>query len=164
LLHQPRLLFLDEPTRSLDPLAATQVHDLIRGLVANGVTVILTTHHLAEAETLCRRVAVMHQGTIRACARPDALRQMLTPTEHYRLELDRYDAQLTPTLAALAGHLQAEVAPGGRHWLDLDIEPGNGALTAVLDTLRAASIEIVSIQSQPPTLDKVFVQLVEEQD
>jgi ABC-2 type transport system ATP-binding protein len=164
LLHRPRLIFLDEPTRSLDPLAASRVHELLRELVADGVTVFLTTHHMAEAEALCQRIAVMHRGKIRACARPDVLQQMLTPSEHYRLELDRYDAQLTPKLATLASRWQVEAAPGGRQWLKLELEPGNGALTAVLDSLRTASIEIVSIQSRSPTLEKVFAQLVEEQD
>jgi ABC-2 type transport system ATP-binding protein len=66
LLHRPQILFLDEPTRSLDPGAQVRLHQLLQQLAGErGVTIFLITHDLSEAEKLCERVAVMHQGRVR---------------------------------------------------------------------------------------------------
>jgi ABC-2 type transport system ATP-binding protein len=73
LLHRPRLLFLDEPTRSLDPRGTRELHTLVRALVADGTSVLLTTHDLVEAEALSERVAIMHRGRILASAPRAAL-------------------------------------------------------------------------------------------
>ncbi len=73
LIHGPDVLFLDEPTGSLDPQARRNLWDLLRGIAAEGRTVILTTHHMDEAETLCERVAVMDHGKILQIDRPSAL-------------------------------------------------------------------------------------------
>ncbi|MCI4331464.1 MAG: ABC transporter ATP-binding protein [Thermoplasmata archaeon] len=64
ILHEPELLFLDEPTIGLDPKSARETRKLIRGLVANGVTIFLTTHYMFEAEELCQRIAVLTRGRI----------------------------------------------------------------------------------------------------
>ncbi|MHB1004895.1 MAG: ABC transporter ATP-binding protein [Chloroflexota bacterium] len=74
LLHQPQILFLDEPTRALDPAATREVRALIARLGEQGVTVFLTTHDMDEADRLCRRVAIMNKGRIAAMDAPRALR------------------------------------------------------------------------------------------
>ena len=76
LLSDPEVLFLDEPTAGLDPVAVREVHELIDGLRRSGVTVFLTTHRLEEAERLCDRVAILNT-TLRAIGRPDQLREQL---------------------------------------------------------------------------------------
>ena len=76
LLSEPDVLFLDEPTAGLDPVAAREVHDLIVGLRQRGVTIFLTTHRLEEAERLCDRVAILNT-TLRSIGRPDELRDQL---------------------------------------------------------------------------------------
>ncbi|MEP6563187.1 MAG: ABC transporter ATP-binding protein, partial [Nakamurella sp.] len=76
LLNDPQVLFLDEPTAGLDPVAARDVHDLIGELRQRGVTIFLTTHHLEEAERLCDRVAILNT-TLRTIGRPDELRDQL---------------------------------------------------------------------------------------
>ena len=73
LVHGPDVLFLDEPTGSLDPQARRNLWDLLRGVAAAGRTVVLTTHHMDEAETLCERVAVMDHGKILRIGQPSAL-------------------------------------------------------------------------------------------
>jgi len=78
LVNRPRLLILDEPTIGLDPVARAGVWDRVRALRAEtGMTVLLTTHYMEEAEQLCERIALMHHGTIRALGRPDELRAEL---------------------------------------------------------------------------------------
>ncbi len=76
LLSDPEVLFLDEPTAGLDPVAAREVHELIDGLRQRGVTIFLTTHRLEEAERLCDRVAILNT-TLRTIGRPDELRDQL---------------------------------------------------------------------------------------
>jgi ABC-2 type transport system ATP-binding protein len=76
LLSDPEVLFLDEPTAGLDPVAARDVHDLIASLGRSGVTIFLTTHRLEEAERLCDRVAILNT-TLRTIGRPDELRERL---------------------------------------------------------------------------------------
>ncbi len=126
LLHRPQLLFLDEPTRSLDPLAAGRLHNLVRGLVDEGVTVLLTTHNLSEAEALCGRVAVMHRGRLLACAPPDQLQQALRPGERYRLQLDRWSEQVAAGLTPAVTHLATEPAGDGSFWLRVRAVPPAG--------------------------------------
>ncbi|OGO07469.1 MAG: ABC transporter [Chloroflexi bacterium RBG_13_60_9] len=74
LLHRPRILFLDEPTKGLDPTASRQIRDLVTGLAAQGVTVLLTTHYMEEADQLCRRVAFLNEGRIVAMDTPQKLK------------------------------------------------------------------------------------------
>ncbi len=76
LLSDPEVLFLDEPTAGLDPVAAREVHELIEGLRERRVTIFLTTHRLEEAERLCDRVAILNT-TLRTIGRPDELRGQL---------------------------------------------------------------------------------------
>ncbi|MBV9958604.1 MAG: ABC transporter ATP-binding protein, partial [Acidobacteria bacterium] len=84
LLAKPPVLLLDEPTRSLDPLAASRMRELIAALASGTppVSVLLTSHNLAEVEELCRRVAVISQGRIRALDTPQALRALHRQSEH----------------------------------------------------------------------------------
>jgi ABC-2 type transport system ATP-binding protein len=78
ILHQPKLLFLDEPTVGLDPLARTYVWGLIKQLATEyGTTIFLTTHFLEEADNLCQRVAIMHGGTVVAIGNPTDLKASL---------------------------------------------------------------------------------------
>jgi ABC-2 type transport system ATP-binding protein len=74
LLHQPKVLFLDEPTRGLDPNVARDLRNFIAGLADQGVTVFLTTHYMAEADRLCDRVAIIDQGRIVAIDSPETLK------------------------------------------------------------------------------------------
>ena len=87
LLSQPPILLLDEPTRSLDPLAAARMRELIRSQAQQdpAVTVLLTSHNLAEVETLCERVAIISRGRIRAIDTPQKLRSLTSGSEKVRL-------------------------------------------------------------------------------
>ncbi len=80
MIHEPRVLFLDEPTIGLDPLARQAVWDRIARLQTQfGTTILLTTHYMEEAESLCGRVAIMHLGTVRAIGSPEELKSSLGP-------------------------------------------------------------------------------------
>lgn len=79
-LHGPRLLYLDEPTSGLDPAAAADLHGLIRTLRGQGVTILLSSHDMAEVETLCDRVCFLNRGRLVACETPARLKETHGPS------------------------------------------------------------------------------------
>lgn len=95
LLHQPKVLFLDEPTRGLDPNVARGIRSLVANLAARGVTVFLTTHYMEEADQLCDRVAILDEGVIVALDAPHALK------DEYRLD---ESTTLEDVFVKLTGH------------------------------------------------------------
>ncbi len=158
LLHRPQLLFLDEPSRSLDPKATQRLHDLIRQLMAQEeMTVFLITHDLAEAEALCDRVALMHKGQIQATGAPEQLRRHLFREQVYSLEVDEVDTAVLQTLQHIPSFTYQP------NQIQLRAAPGDGLLTAVLDALRLNDIAIHHIASAPPTLEEVFNHFTNEE-
>ncbi|MBP2017313.1 ABC-type multidrug transport system ATPase subunit [Symbiobacterium terraclitae] len=79
-LHGPRLLYLDEPTSGLDPMAADELHGLIRHLRSKGVTILLSSHDMAEVEALCDRVCLLSRGRMLACETPARLKEQHGPS------------------------------------------------------------------------------------
>ena len=152
LLHQPQLLFLDEPSRSLDPVATQQLHTLLQRLrEQQGVTIFLTTHDLAEADKLCDRIAFMHQSRIQAIGTPHTLRQQLRPTRHYHIKTSPLE---TAVLQALSEHIPKQQYQD--NLLTFYASENEHTLTAVLDTLRQHQITIHQITSKLPTLEELF--------
>jgi ABC-2 type transport system ATP-binding protein len=86
LLHEPKVLFLDEPTRGLDPGVAREIRAIVADLAQEGVTVFLTTHYMDEADRLCHRVAIIDQGRIVALDTPEALKKEYCEGEERTLE------------------------------------------------------------------------------
>jgi ABC-2 type transport system permease protein len=152
LLHQPRLLFLDEPTKGLDPAAVQGLHRLIREQLTarQGITVFLTTHWLDEAEKLCDRIAILHQGRIRACGSLAELRALLGQGERYTLRV----RGLTPALRARLG-----VSPDGDV---LAIPKDETLLNRTIDRIRAEGGVIREIRLHQPPLETIFARLTEE--
>jgi len=156
LLHRPQILFLDEPSRSLDPTETIRLHELIRELVdQEQVTIFLITHDMLEAEKLCQRVAVMHQGRIQVVGQPADLRRRLRPQMFYTLRTDPLDQLAILFLANLLPDLKSELI-GEQEQLFFKAGEGDGLLTAVLDHLREMDIQIYSVEGQPPSLEEVF--------
>jgi len=155
LVSEPRVLFLDEPTVGLDPRIRAEILDLVAGLRARlGMTVLLTTHYLDEAERLCDRVAIVHEGRIVAHDAPGAL---LAGLGREIVEL-RVDGPVAPAVAALRAHGIAgddAFAVGGTVHVPLHARPGPEAVAAIADLGLAAR----AITSRPPTLDDVYLQL-----
>jgi len=162
LLHRPRLLFLDEPSRSLDPMATRTLHNLVRGLVADqAVTVFLITHDMAEAEALCQQVAVMHQGQIQAIGHPDILRRQLRPQRHYLIDLSGpVDTLAFPQ--AVTEITQESTAQGA---LLRFVAPEKGsAFDQVLNIIRDQDVTIHNIDGTPPSLEDVFEHFTRRQE
>jgi len=153
LVTTPSVIFLDEPTTGLDPRSRHTMWDIVRGLVADGTTVLLTTQQLDEADELADRIAVLDQGRIVADGTPVELKR-LVPGGH--LELRFADvAALDGASALLDDSTRDEAA------LTLSV-PSAGevaTLRAVLDQLGAAHIEVEGLSIHSPDLDDVFFAL-----
>jgi ABC-2 type transport system ATP-binding protein len=153
LVHSPRLLFLDEPTSGVDPTARRAFWDLIYGLSEQGVTILVTTHYMDEAE-YCNRVGMMRDGKLLAIDTPQNLKKRFVPqdvwevyTEPLSASLNRYEKQSMVVRAGLAGdHLRILTKPG------LD--------ETDLRQMNAETTQIDSIQRGEPNLEDVFTNLV----
>jgi ABC-2 type transport system ATP-binding protein len=158
LLHRPRILFLDEPSRSLDPTATHRLHDLIRRLMAGQeMTVFLITHDLAEAEALCDRVAFMHKSRLQAVGSPVALRRHFRAMV-YSVHVDPLPEPVLATLGHVPDLIYHPGSPASQdiHRIELRAMAGDGVLTAVLDTLRHNDVTIHHIENIPPSLEDLF--------
>jgi ABC-2 type transport system ATP-binding protein len=155
LMGRPELVFLDEPTTGLDPRSRRTMWDMVRRLVADGVTIFLTTQYLEEADQLADRIAVLDRGRIVAEGSPAELKR-LVPGGHVTLQFADV-AALGTAAVALGGEI---TDPDG---LTLQV-PGDGgarSLRALLDRLDAAGVEPASLQVHTPDLDDVFLALTE---
>jgi ABC-2 type transport system permease protein len=176
LLHRPRLLFLDEPTKGLDPTATQNLHDLVRTLSRQeGITILLTTHYLAEAEALCERIAIMNQGRIQACGSLAELKQHSGLQERISIQvsdlLPETQARLERQFPEL--HVQRS-STGPERADDISQPPGQELVTIKLDAnlhgaqardlaidiLRQGNASIHAINNQEISLQRVFSELV----
>jgi ABC-2 type transport system ATP-binding protein len=150
LVTSPSVIFLDEPTTGLDPRSRHMMWDIVRGLVADGTTVLLTTQYLDEADELADRVAVLDGGRIVAEGTPAELKR-LVPGGHLELRFgSATDAATAQGL--LAGSTLDELA--------LTVPSvGVSGLRSVLDRLDAASLEVDDLSIHTPDLDDVFFAL-----
>lgn len=151
LVHGPQLLILDEPTAGVDIELRRSMWDFLREINAAGTTIILTTHYLEEAESLCRNVAIIDQGVIVKNTSVKSLLQQLNK------EVFIFDVQGTLTnLPVLVGH---QVAQLDEHSFVVDVEKGQ-SLNAVFEQLTAQQFHIVSMRNKANRLEELFVSMV----
>ncbi|MCG6941713.1 MAG: ABC transporter ATP-binding protein [Thiohalocapsa sp.] len=151
LVHRPRLLILDEPTAGVDIEIRRAMWDYLRELNAEGTTIILTTHYLEEAESLCRNVAVIDHGRIEAVAETQALLAGLD-TETFVLNLRRPLGQL-PQIAGFG--LTAVDATT----LEAQLRRGQ-SLNELFAALGAQGVEVVSMRNKQNRLEQLFLEMV----
>lgn len=165
LLHGPRVLFLDEPTRSLDPTATINLHAFIEEelLGRQGMTILLTTHRLDEAQRLCQRVAIMHGGRIRACGTPDELKASLGPTVSYALKVRGINVFPKKPYPGLTGQVAVEALEEPGQWLvRLDAVEGEETLGPLIQQISLAGGVVVDMTREQPSLEQVFQRFTEQ--
>ena len=153
LVTTPSVIFLDEPTTGLDPRSRHTMWDIVRGVVAQGTTVLLTTQNLEEADELADRIAVLDGGRIVADGTPDELKR-LVPGGHIRLQFAE-----ASSLDAAARLLDESARDDSALALTVPSHGGAAALRTLLERLDAAQLEIDDLSIHTPDLDDVFFAL-----
>jgi len=156
LVHQPRILFLDEPTTGLDPQSRRAVWDYVRSL-AGSMTIFLTTHYLEEAEQLCDKIAIMDHGRLIAIGSTQELKDRLTGASVYKIEfapqeVDRY-AELLGSMSCVLNIKQME------NIVTVTLECWE-CLAEIVTALNGAPVRRISLQER--TLEDVFISLTGE--
>ena len=153
-LHQPAILFLDEPTSGVDPISRRQFWDLIQKMAEEGVTIFVTTHYMEEAE-YCNRLALIFRGKMVALGTPSALKRDSMTGELLLVECDPLGAAVE-ALQQAPGVMDAAVFGNALH---LVVENAAAAQPHIREFLEADGVRISRIEKIRPTLEDVFVSL-----
>jgi len=152
MVHSPPVLVLDEPTAGVDVELRRQLWDYVRGLHARGVTVVLTTHYLEEAQELCDTIAIIHHGQVIACE----------PTPNLIGRLDRKTLLVTPrdpVALPLKGFEDISFGLRASGALALTYKTSEHSVEELLDRVRNAGVAIKDLSIEEPDLEDVFVEL-----
>ena len=157
LLHNPSVLFLDEPTTGLDPQSRIALWEILGQLHAEGQTILLTTHYMEEADTLCDRLAIMDHGRILASDTPAGLKASVAADSIVTVSS-------TGDLKALAALLEKSIQGATRTQLvggsvQLSVKGASGLLPRVVDAAERGGFNITDLSVAEPTLETVFINL-----
>src|SRR6516162_4472156 len=156
MMTRPPVLFLDEPTTGLDPVSRQRVWDAIRELLGDGVTVLLTTQYLDEADALAHRIVVVDHGRVIADGTPMELKEA-SRSAHLEVTLSSPDVAAVGAIAPLVAG-KVHVSDDGRR-LSAGVDASTGLATAVVRALDAAGVTVDNIEVRQPSLDDVFFSL-----
>jgi ABC-2 type transport system ATP-binding protein len=156
ILHEPAIVFLDEPTGGVDPLSRRQFWTLIDDLSASGVTILVTTHYLDEAEH-CHRLAVIHAGRLAAIGSTSELKQVFAN----RPILEVHSTNPVEAMRALDALPQVEKTTVFGTAVHVVLREGHGDPAPLVDGLRHAGLTVSSIGPVQPSLEDVFLDVVE---
>jgi len=159
ILHEPRILFLDEPTSGVDPISRRNFWDLIRTMAHQGVTVFVTTHYMDEAE-YCDRLALIYRGRIIALGTPDQLKREHMPEDVLEVAVDRP----VEALEILAREPVVREASLFGKLLHVVVADAATETPVVRAALARAAIRVDRIEKILPSLEDVFVSLIEAED
>ncbi|MCW1243658.1 ABC transporter ATP-binding protein [Pseudomonas sp. SAICEU22] len=153
LVHEPRLLILDEPTAGVDIELRRSMWTFLTELNQKGITIILTTHYLEEAEQLCRNIGIIDHGTI---VENTSMRQLLSQlhVETFLLDL-KHDLSMAPQLVGYPARLLDS------HTLEVQVDKSAG-ITGLFTQLALQNIEVLSLRNKTNRLEELFVSLVEK--
>jgi ABC-2 type transport system ATP-binding protein len=151
MVHQPPILILDEPTAGVDVELRRQLWERVQQLNAEGVTIVLTTHYLEEAQALCDTIAIVNRGEVVACESTQALLGRLDTRTVVITPQSPLAA--APALAGFEGRLRAD----GR--LAITFKSAAASVEAVLAAVRAAGLQIQDLSTEDPDLEDVFLAL-----
>jgi ABC-2 type transport system ATP-binding protein len=152
LMHEPRLLILDEPTAGVDIEIRRSMWEFLREINARGTTIILTTHYLEEAETLCRNIAIIDDGCI---VERDLMSSLLR-----RLHAQTFVLNLRDPLAAAPALAPYSAALSDDHTLEIEVSKDEN-LNDIFARLSQLGIEVLSMRNKVNRLEEIFMQLVE---
>jgi ABC-2 type transport system ATP-binding protein len=161
LLHDPEILFLDEPTMGLDPVGARDLREIIRRLTDQDKTVVLTTHYMFEADALCRRVAVINNGKIVALDTPGGLKRFVQDLSVVEFEILGIPPDALEGIKSLDGVNMVSVeSREQKQTLRVHTSHGAAMVAPIVNTLDGLGLQVDNVIVREPTLEDAYVRLV----
>ena len=161
LLHDPQVLFLDEPTMGLDPVGARELREAIRNLQTKEKTILLTTHYMFEADAMCQRIAVINHGKIVALDTPSGLKRHVQDLSVLEIEMFGIPPEAMERVQALDGVDMLSVEDRDqKQALLVHSNDGSAAVAPVVSTLEGMGLRVGSVVVREPTLEDAYVRLV----
>jgi len=155
LVHSPKILFLDEPTTGLDPVSRTNVWEMIEKLQKqSGLTILLTTHYMDEADKLCHRIAIVDHGKLAALDTPTQLKDSVPSNDVVEAEFVRQPPNWQDVLKSLPGVVSVSDSEGVTH---MGSKNGPETVGALMDVARKSGVTVRRVTVQSTTLDDVFL-------
>ncbi|MFO7836616.1 MAG: ATP-binding cassette domain-containing protein [Candidatus Thorarchaeota archaeon] len=155
LMSDAEIIFLDEPTGGLDVDSSSDIRDMVHELASSGITVMLTTHNMQEANELCSRVAIMNRGEIAAVDTPTNLRKAFTEKQSVVVEFSEpLEMELLEGISSVS-----EVRVSGTQTRCFTPEPG-AVLMKIVEVARNQGVRIVAASTESATLEEVFLHIV----
>jgi ABC-2 type transport system ATP-binding protein len=157
MLSNPQVLFMDEPTKSLDPAIAGSLRDFIRGNIVEGQekTVFLSTHNLGEAEELCDRIAIIDKGKIKACGTLEEMQALFDGNRRYRIELEKPTPGLVETLRRVFSFELRETEPGRRVTIEVSTDD-RWTVPQFIEAIVIHGGKVVGCSPGGRTLEEIF--------
>lgn len=151
MVHNPPILILDEPTAGVDIELRKQLWEYVMELHATGVTIVLTTHYLEEAQQLCDKIGIIHEGTVVACE----------PTEKLIASLDRKTLTVTPTveISSAPDLSPFDVTLNEDGTLAIPYQPSKAQVAEILDRISASGVDVKDLTTEEADLEDVFLEL-----
>jgi ABC-2 type transport system ATP-binding protein len=156
LIHEPDVLFLDEPTVGLDPQARLDLWAILRDLHEQGRTIVMTTHYMEEADRLCQRIGIVDRGKLLALDTPSRLKERAPGGTLIELQLDASPDHLVASVTALPGVLRAEARQNG---LRVFSDRGGRIISPLIQIVEDAGLHVSNIGLTEPSLETLFVSL-----
>jgi ABC-2 type transport system ATP-binding protein len=155
MMHDPEVLFLDEPSAGLDPQTRLLLWEIIRDYNRLGKTIVITTHYMEEADTLCDRLAIIDHGRIIAQGTPQDLKRSIPGGYLLRLRFDHVPDQLMAELQNLPG--VTEVRSADRIAADVYADRGGPLIPAIVNAAQAAGADLRDVHIEEPGLETLFL-------
>ncbi|MFN8006887.1 MAG: ATP-binding cassette domain-containing protein [Terriglobia bacterium] len=155
MMHDPQILFLDEPSSGLDPQTRLLLWEIIREYNQSGKTILITTHNMEEADALCQRLAIIDHGRIIALGTPAELKASVPGGYLLRLKFGQDPTQLFPPFQNLAGVREVRATAG--HGADLYADRGGSLIPEIANLAVAAGIELSDVHLSEPSLENLFL-------
>lgn len=156
LLHEPQVIYMDEPTVGIDPQSRRSILDSVAALKDQGMTVLYTTHYMEEAQELSDHIAIMDNGKLIACGTREELVRIVGEMDRINLTINVESQRVMEAWKAIPG-IEKVSAENGSHTLLVD--DSNQALPRLFETAAACGVRITSVDIQEPNLEAVFLHL-----
>ena len=157
MMHDPQVLFLDEPSAGLDPQTRLLLWEIIREYNQSGKTILLTTHNMEEADALCQRLAIIDHGHNIALGTPAELKASVPGGYLLRLRFWQQSAELMQRLQGLAGVREVRATASNHNSADIYADRGGSLIGEIANLASSASVELCDVHISEPSLENLFL-------